>query len=62
MYMKNEDAPTYAPRNLTDTISEGEVLAKALEILKNRLRKPGQAMISPQSVKAFFTINFSNKG
>ena len=59
MYMKNEDAPTYGPRNLMDTISEGEVLAKALEILKNRLRKPGQAMISPQSVKAFFTINLA---
>jgi DNA repair protein RadC len=62
MYMKNEDAPTYGPRNLMDTISEGEVLAKALEILKNRLRKPGQAMISPQSVKAFLTINLAELG
>ena len=59
MYMKNEDAPTYAPRNLTDTISEGEVLAKALEILKNRLRKPGEAMTSPQSVKDYLTIKLA---
>jgi hypothetical protein len=35
MYMKNEDAPTYGPRNQMDTISEGEVLAKALEIIEN---------------------------
>ena len=59
MYMKNEDAPTYTPRNLTDTISEGEVLAKALEILKNRLRKPGEAMSSPQSVKDYLTIKLA---
>ncbi len=59
MYMKNEDAPTYTPRNLTDTISEGEVLAKALEILKNRLRKPGEAMTSPQSVKDYLTIKLA---
>lgn len=59
MHMKNEDAPTYTPRNLTDTISEGEVLAKALEILKNRLRKPGEAMTSPQSVKDYLTIKLA---
>jgi DNA repair protein RadC len=59
MYMKNEDAPTYAPRNLTDTISEGEVLAKALEIIENRLRKPGEAMSSPQSVKDYLTIKLA---
>ena len=59
MYMKNEDAPTYTPRNLTDTISEGEVLAKALEIIENRLRKPGEAMTSPQSVKDYLTIKLA---
>ena len=59
MYMKNEDAPTYTPRNLTDTISEGEVLAKALEIIENRLRKPGEAMSSPQSVKDYLTIKLA---
>ncbi len=59
MYMKNEDAPTYGPRNLMDTISEGEVLAKALEILKNRLRKPAEAMSSPQIVKDFLTLNLA---
>ena len=59
MYMKNEDAPTYTPRNLTDTISEGEVLAKALEIIENRLRKPGEAMSSPQIVKDFLTIKLA---
>ena len=59
MYMKNEDAPTYGPRNLMDTISEGEVLAKALEILKNRLRKPGAVMSSPQSVKGLLMINLA---
>ena len=59
MYMKNEDAPTYTPRNLMGTVSEGEVLAKALEILKNRLRKPGEAMTSPQSVKDYLTIKLA---
>ena len=59
MYMKNEDAPTYTPRNLTDTISDGEVLAKALEIIENRLRKPGEAMSSPQSVKDYLTIKLA---
>ena len=59
MYMKNEDAPTYGPRNLMDTISEGEILAKALEIIENRLRKPGEAMSSPQIVKDFLTIKLA---
>ena len=61
MYMKNEDAPTYGPRNLMDTISEGEVLAKALEIIENRLRKPGEAMSSPQSVKDYLKILLADR-
>ena len=59
MYMENEDPPTYGPRNLMDTISEGEVLAKALEIIENRLRKPGEAMSSPQIVKHLLMINLA---
>ena len=59
MYMKNEDAPPYGASNLMDTISEGEVLAKALSIIKRRLRKPGEAMTSPQSVKDYLTIKLA---
>ena len=59
MYMKNEDAPTYTPRNLTDTISEGEVIAKALQIIERRLNKPGEAMSSPQIVKDYLTIKLA---
>ena len=59
MYMKNEDAPPYGASNLMDTISEGEVLAKALEIIECRLRKPGEAMSSPQVVKDYLTIKLA---
>ena len=59
MYMKNEDAPPYGASNLMDTISEGEVVAKALQIIKNRLRKPGAAMSSPQVVKDYLTIKLA---
>ena len=59
MYMKNEDAPPYGASNLMDTISEGEVLAKALQIIESRLRKPGEAMSSPQVVKDYLTIKLA---
>jgi len=59
MYMKNEDSPTYATRNQMDIISEGEVLAKALQIIESRLRKPGEAMSSPQVVKDYLTIKLA---
>lgn len=59
MYMKNEDAPPYGARNLMDTISEGEVLAKALEIIERRLRKPGAVVDSSQVVKDYLTIKLA---
>ena len=59
MYMKNEDAPPYGASNLMDTISEGEVVAKALQIIKNRLAEPGAAMSSPQVVKDYLTIKLA---
>lgn len=59
MYMKNEDAPPYGPRNLMDTISEGEVVAKALEIIERRLRKPGAVVDSSQVVKDYLTIKLA---
>ena len=60
MYMKNEDAPPYGASNLMDTISEGEVVAKALQIIKNRLAEPGAVMSSPQVVKDYLTIKLSD--
>jgi len=59
MYMKNEDAPPYGASNLMDTISEGEVVAKALQIIKNRLAEPGAVMSSPQVVKDYLTIKLA---
>jgi hypothetical protein len=40
MYMKSEDVPTYGTNS---TASDDEVIAKALSIIKRRLRKPGEA-------------------
>ena len=61
MYMKNEDPPKYATNasNLMDTISEGEVIAKALQIIERRLRKPGWFMCNPQVVKDYLTIKLA---
>lgn len=59
MYMKNEDAPPYGASNLMDTISEGEVLAKVLQIIKNRLAEPGAVMSSPQVVKDYLTVKLA---
>lgn len=56
MYMKSEDVPTYGTNS---TASDDEVIAKALEIIENRLRKPGEAMSSPQSVKDYLTIKLA---
>lgn len=59
MYMKNEDAPTYGPRNLLDNISEGEVIAKALQIIERRLKKPGDVMSSPLLIKNYLIIELA---
>ena len=56
MYMKSEDVPTYGTNS---TASDDEVIAKALSIIKRRLRKPGEAMTSPQSVKDYLTIKLA---
>ncbi len=62
MDMKSEDTPVYNrgnTSNLLDNISEGEVIAKAMSIIACRLRKPGEAMSSPQSVKEYLTIKIA---
>ena len=56
MYMKSEDVPTYGTNS---TASDDEVIAKALSIIKRRLRKPGEAMSSPQVVKDYLTIKLA---
>ena len=61
MYMKNEDPPKYATNasNSLYSLDDAEVIDMALEIIECRLRKPGEAMSSPQVVKDYLTIKLA---
>jgi DNA repair protein RadC len=54
---QNEDSPTY---NLGAN-EEEIIIAKALEILANRMRKAGECLNSPLSVRNFLSLKLAEK-
>lgn len=56
---RTEDSPAYGTAPAHQLGEEDLIIANAVAILRNRLRKPGATMSSPADVKAFLTLHLA---
>lgn len=56
--LKSEDRPPYGPR--ADRVDDEEIIAKALTIIKHRLRVTDMQVGSPRDCKDYLTLKLAN--
>lgn len=60
--VKNEDSPVYLVHTLpTQAPVEDAVIAHALDILKSRMRTPGNIMNSPREIKSYLSLTLAQR-
>lgn len=58
-HIKTEDAPAYAVQPVMPIWSDDEIILRAKQILLGRLREPGIALTSPETVKDFLALELA---